>query len=209
MAKVPPVSQAFTVATLVLSLALLVLVVLSMSGVVSLCGNKRTRRAATTPPRHAGASCGNQAMLAAASVPAAVPASVAAAPAQDQPAPPAGGAPGLVLLDMEAPQAIEAVRAANRDKVLYVLGQMSCPACQACKKYLAQHGHGDVSVFVDLASHGGMLKDGSLPRGVAQSLGRGVPCLVAYSHRAGAVLKKQEGFSPKAVEEMVGMVKAA
>jgi hypothetical protein len=208
MAKVPPVSQAFTVATLVLSLALLVLVVLSMSGVVSLCGNKRTRRAA---PRahHAGAACGNQAMLAAASVPAAVPASVAAAPAQDQPAPPAGGAPAVVLLDMEAPQAVEAVRAASRDKVLYVLGQMSCPACQACKKYLAQHGHGDVSVFVDLASHGGMLKDGSLPRGVAQSLGRGVPCLVAYSHRAGAVLKKQEGFSPKAVEEMVGMVKGA
>jgi glutaredoxin len=139
-----------------------------------------------------------------ASAPAA-PAAPAPAPA---PAPSAGGAPTMVLLDLEAPQAVEAVRAANRDKVLYVLGQMSCPACQACKRYLAEKGHGDVAVFVDLMSHGGMLKDGSLPRGVAQSLGRGVPCLVAYSHRAGAVMKKVEGFSPKAVEELVGMVKS-
>jgi Tfp pilus assembly protein PilX len=226
MAKVPRASQTFTVLTLVLSMALLVLVVLSMTGVVSLCGSKRRSRPVSARSRLLGTAAGacsgmaapipaaaqhGPAAPAAHSAPAAPAAhSAPAAPAaHSAPAAPVAAGGAVQLLDMEAPQAVEAVRASGRDKVVYVLGQMSCPACQACKKYLAQHGHGDVAVFVDLASHGGMLKDGSLPRGVAQSLGRGVPCLVAYSHRAGAVLKKVEGFSPKAVEEMVAMCKSA
>ena len=205
----------FSGLTMLVALALLILVILSMTGSISLCG-KRSRvasrrpsarrtqetRAPPAPAPAAGAACGsNMAPLSAQAVPEPQP--------EPESAPAAGGAQGqMVLLDLEAPQAVEAVRAAGRDKVLYVLGQTSCPACLACKRYLADKGHGDVAVFVDLMSHGSMLKDGSLPRGVAQSLGRGVPCLVAYSHRAGAVMKKAEGFSPKATEEMVAMVKA-
>lgn len=209
----------FSGLTMLVALALLILVILSMTGSISLCGKRsrvasrrpsaRRAQAARAPPA-AGAACGsNMAPLSAQAVPQPETESAAAAAPAPESAAAAGGAQGqMVLLDLEAPQAVEAVRAAGRDKVLYVLGQMSCPACQACKRYLAEKGHGDVAVFVDLMSHGSMLKDGSLPRGVAQSLGRGVPCLVAYSHRAGAVMKKAEGFSPKATEEMVAMVKA-
>jgi hypothetical protein len=119
-----------------------------------------------------------------------------------------GQSGGRSLVERDAKEAVAEVRGAGRDKIIYVLGQMSCPACQACKKYMAENGYGDDAVFVDLMQNGEMLKDGSLPKPVVQSLGRGVPCLVAFSHRAGAALKKHEGFSPKSVDELVTMVRS-
>lgn len=119
-----------------------------------------------------------------------------------------GRAQGKSLVERDAKEAVAEVRGSGRDKIIYVLGQMSCPACQACKKYMAENGYGNDAVFVDLMQNGEMLKDGSLPKPVVQSLGRGVPCLVAFSHRAGAALKKHEGFSPKSVDELVTMVRS-
>jgi hypothetical protein len=118
-----------------------------------------------------------------------------------------GQAGPKTLVEKDAKEALAQVRESGRDKIVYVLGQMSCPACQACKKYIAGNGYGDDAIFVDLVENGEMLKDGSLPKPVVQSLGRGVPCLVAFSHRAGAALKKHEGFSPKGVDELVAMVR--
>jgi glutaredoxin len=205
-------ADVFSGLTMLLAVTLLVLVVLSMTGAISLCGKRQRSGRATSPaPRKAaripaGAACGGNSPMPApapAAAPAPAPAQEEAAPAQPATAARAGSAN---LLDMDAPQALEAVRASNQDKVLYVLGQMSCPACQACKRYLGEKGYGDVSVFVDISAHSDMLGQNSrLPRGVVQSLGRGVPCLVAYSHRAGAVMKKMEGFSPKAVDELANM----
>lgn len=213
-----------SVAALLVGFVLLLLVVLSLSGTISLCGKKERRGGKA-------AGSGTSATPSSAKPPQGKPAA-AAKPAPPRPGapsspananspgaprspaaksaaqPPVNAATASQLIDMEGPAAAALVREQGRDKVLYVLGQMGCPACQACKKYLKENNHGDVTVFVDLAQHGDMMTDGSLPKPVTSSLGRGVPCLVAFSHRAGAVMKKNEGFSPKAVEEMTNMVKA-
>jgi glutaredoxin len=189
MAKVST-GEIVSLITLAVVLVLLVLLVLSLTGTMSLCGGKKAGAKRQMPP----------------TVTIPLPAAGPVAPKQAA-AVPAGAAAQESLLSMEGPEAVKAVRASGRDRVLYVLGQNSCPACVACKEYLASHGAGDAAVFVDLNKHGAMLKDGSLPQGVPQSLGRGVPCLVAYSHRSGAVMKKSEGFSPKVADEMVKMVR--
>lgn len=199
MAKVST-GEIVSLITLAVVLVLLVLLVLSLTGTMSLCGNKKAGAASSMA---AAAAAGRQ-MPPTMAMP--LPAARPVAPKQAA-AVPAGAAPQESLLSMEGPEAVKAVRASGRDRVLYVLGQNSCPACVACKEYLASHGAGDAAVFVDLNKHGAMLKDGSLPQGVPQSLGRGVPCLVAYSHRSGAVMKKSEGFSPKVADEMVKMVR--
>jgi hypothetical protein len=203
MARVRP-QEVVSVMTMLAALALLTLVVLSMAGVISLC--RKTRR---SPKRHLTPAGASPCQMAAEERAAAQLAASAAPPA----APSAGGAVGessakggLSLIEMEAPDAMALIRQSDRDRVLYVLGQMSCPACQACKAHLLNNGHGQHAVFVDISVHGNMLKDGGIPRPVAQALGRGVPMLAVFSHRTGAVLQRQEGFSPQAVEAMVKMV---
>jgi hypothetical protein len=213
-------SQIVSVVALAVGFGLLVLVVLSLTGAISLCGKKERKAGGSSKSgSKSGSAGGPQQQQHKNSPPPAAPARSPSSP----PAPPAGSPPttpksasspqvngpsASQLIDLEGPAAVELVRNQGRDKVLYVLGQMGCPACQACKKYLKEQNHGDVTVFVDIAIHGDMMTNGSLPKPVTSSLGRGVPCLVAYSHRAGAVMKKNEGFSPKAVEEMVALVKA-
>jgi glutaredoxin len=207
MAKVST-GEIVSLLTLGVVLALLVLLVLSLTGTMTLCGSKgaaasgtAATAASSAAPRAARTRSARKKMAAPSPSPAAAAAAAAPAPS------PAAAPAATDLLSMEAPEAVKEVRAGGRDRVLYVLGQNSCPACVACKKYLAEHGAGDVAVFVDLNKHAAMLKDGSLPQGVPQSLGRGVPCLVAYSHRSGAVMKKSEGFSPKSVDELLTTVR--
>lgn len=198
------IGEIISVVTLAVVTAVLVLLVLSMTGTVALCGGKKAQSAASP------------ALAAEAEMPRAAGPRRSAPKASSRSAGPNAAesnvghavdpkAAASNLLDMDGPEAVKA--AAARDRVLYVLGQSSCPACIACKEYLASSGAADCSVFVDLNKHAAMLKDGSLPQGVSQALGRGVPCLVAYSHRSGAVMKKAEGFSPKSVQEMVDMVR--
>lgn len=174
---------------LVVATATLVLTLLSTLGLVNMCraggkarsGAKKARAKKTQSQAQAQSQSPSQ------------------SPSQAQ---------GKTLVERDAKEAVAEVREKGRDKIVYVIGQMSCPACQSCKKYMAENGYGDDAVFVDLVENGEMMKDGSVPKPVVQSLGRGVPCLVAYSHRAGAALKKHEGFSPKGVDELVAMVRS-
>lgn len=181
--------------TLLAVLVLLVLLVLSMTGAISLCGRKSV---ATNLGQSDAVAAGRKRGKAAKKAKKA--AAGGASPMQHDQA-------SISLLNMDAPDALVALRSSGRDRALYVLGQSTCPACVACKEFLAANGGGDVAVFVDLMRHGAMMKDGSLPTGVVKSLGRGVPCLVAYSHRAGAVLKVKEGFSPAETTAMIALCK--
>ena len=177
---------------LVVATATLVLTLLSAMGLVDMCRSGKARSGAGKKAKRAAKQQGQGAQ-----------AGPQSAPQEAQSAQGQG-----TLVEKDAKQAMAEVRESGRDKIVYVLGQMSCPACKACKKYLAENGYGNDAIFVDLVENGEMMKDGSLPKPVVQSLGRGVPCLVAFSHRAGAALKKHEGFSPKGVDELVAMVRS-
>jgi len=182
---------------LVVATATLVLALLSGLGVINMCraGRKGMRSGAGAKKKRAAAQTQSQGQG-------------QSAQGQGQSAQGQGQGQGQSLIERDAAEALAAVRESGRDKIVFVLGQMSCPACQSCKRYMTENGYGDDAIFVDLMENGKMLQDGSIPKPVAKSLGRGVPCLVAYSYRAGAALRKHEGFSPKTVDELVTMVRS-
>jgi hypothetical protein len=190
-----------SIIVLLVAVGLLVLVILGMSGTVDLCkaGAKRKRGGGKKSSKKAAKK--NKAEEEAAAA--------AAGADSEMEGKGKGGANGVSLLAMEGPAAVEALKERDPQAVLFVLGQASCPACQACKKYLGDNNHGDVSLFVDIGAHPAMLKDGSLPKPVVDSLGRGVPCMVAWNRKGKGKLGSKEGFSPKAVEELIALVRQA
>lgn len=191
-----------SIGVLLLAIVLLVLVILGMSGAVDLCragaiGRKKQRSGKSKKEKKSKKTKQGKAAKKEEGV-VAVPADTAGAAASGAKAD---------YLSMQAPAALEALKDNDPPAVLFVLGQSSCPACQACKKYLSDNNHGDVSLFIDIAAHPNTLKDGSLPKAVVDSLGRGVPCMVGWHRKGKGKLGSKEGFSPKAVEELIALVR--
>jgi hypothetical protein len=189
-----------SIVVLLVAIGLLVLVILGMSGAVNLCkagaSGKRSSKSSKKKGKRGAKQQGAEGEGSAAGA--------VGSGGVDQ----AVGAAGAAdLLSMDGPAALEAMKQLDPPAILYVLGQSSCPACQAAKKYLADNKHGSISVFVDIAQHPELLKNGAVPKPVVDSLGRGVPCMVAWHRKGKGKLGSKEGFSPKAVEELVLLVK--